>query len=267
MPEETQGLGDAGKALKERGEIASREGPVKQTWSGISSYAENLGYQDEQDFIKELEGKTVLDLGSGLGGLAKSAHMQGVKTRICSVNPTLRFPHSRVEEKAAAREWYGILNSGLNVDYYPREPDWLTKLIDRAKGFERKSFGTAQEYHDQRAVAAFAHALPFLKDSFDLIVDKRAVFGWFISSNTEESVRHKPAFEASIKEMMRVLKPGGRLLVGDIGTFGWVEAGVEPIPSWKEEALREMGLDYEIIWERNRDGKKTMSLGVEIKKH
>lgn len=44
-----------------------------ETLSTITEYASAMGYPSREDFVQEIRGKRILDLGSGLGGLAKDA--------------------------------------------------------------------------------------------------------------------------------------------------------------------------------------------------
>ncbi len=233
-----------------------------EIFSGIMDYAYGLGYSSREAFVQAIKGKKILDLGSGLGGLAKDTFFQQVDCQVISLNPRLATDMRR-DEKEATKEYV--------EEMVPEMPS-LRRLINKLRGMPEEDYlKEIQKAHDQRAVAGFAHSLPFQDNSFDLIFDKEAISKYatsqdydFVDKSTPEE---KELFRKSLREMIRVLKPGGKIRIGDIFGYGSSE-------DWKQRILDELGLDYEILWEDLR-GKKIYpnlwgdkrAIGVEIVKH
>lgn len=207
-------------------------GTVYETYRDLGRYAECLGYSAKAELVTDLEGKDVLDVGSGLGGLVKSAVAEGVKTRIISVNPRLSLPKWRHHQKDETELQL--------VDYLP------------------KSLKKAQRVHDHNSVAAFAQALPFKDSSFDLIFDN---FGVSYYSGAKEEIG---IFEPAIKEMLRVLRQGGHIRIGDICNYGLRERNLSSEPSENEQILIDLGIDYKIVWAKDRLNNQV--LGIDITK-
>lgn len=219
-----------------------------ETFSTITEYACALGYPTLPDFIQEITGKRVLDLGSGLGGLSKSACHQQINCEIVSLNPRLALGDFKRREKSATETY---------VKQAVSETPTLTRLLWRLRGISETDFiSKVQRFHDERAAAGFAYALPFEKESFDLIFDKDAVSRYasrWSEDYIEPTLEEKQLFQRAIEEMVRVLKPGGKIRIADIFGYGYDKA-------WKQKILDELGLDYTILclW-----GDK-QALGVEI---
>lgn len=181
---------------------------------------------------------------------------------IISLNPRLATV-SRQNEKKSTKEYVAQI--------FP-DTSRLRKLINRAmKKPVRDWVMETQKVHDDSAVAGFAHALPFQADTFDLILDKDAVSKYatpqdhdFVDKSTHEE---KELFKESLREMIRVLKPGGKIRISDVFGYGSKE-------DWKQNILYELGLDYKVLWEDmtnsyvypNLWGDKR-AIGVEIIKH
>lgn len=67
----------------------------------LHKYTEALCFGSQADFIAYITGKRVLDIGSGLGGLAKVCELRGIDSKIISVNPKLADSSVRRREKAS----------------------------------------------------------------------------------------------------------------------------------------------------------------------
>lgn len=242
-----------------------------ETFSTILTYAAELGYPNEEAFIQDLQGKVVLDLGSGRGGLAKDVALKDINCRIVSANPRLSRKGTRVDEKITTQEY-------ISSVIPPPRPSLLERLLNRlgkAKKDNQQEVAlkNTQRYHDQAAFAAYAHALPYKDNSFDLILDNQAVskYAGYNPYETIGSEAEKQLFADAIREIVRVLKSGGQIRIGDFMGYGW-ETDWEN--DWKQMILKQQDLDYGVLWEDLRGkhiypnlwGDKR-ALGVVITKH
>lgn len=172
------------------------------------------------DLAKEMENKVVGDLGSGLGGLSKSAFVEGISTDIFSFNPSLDRPEFKEAEE---EQTFGAMRRA-----YPDISD--------------ETIREAQKNHDENLILAFAYDLQPVKDNFfDLLIDTTAVHAYFKPED-------KDIYEMSIKEMLRVLKPGGKILIED--GFRWAigETDQEGKIRFKEEILQKLGIHYDVLY-------------------
>lgn len=233
-----------------------------EDFSTVAEYASAMGYPTREAFVQEIEGKKILDLGSGLGGFAKDVFIQQVNCKVISLNPRLATS-SRQREKEHTKVY---------VEQIVPETPHLRKLFNRVRKIpERDYIRETQEAHDKGALAGFVHALPFQDNSFDLIFDKDAVSKYatpqdydFVDKSTLEE---KELFRRSLREMIRVLKPGGEIRIADIFGYGSSK-------DWKQKILDELGLDYKVLWEDLTDKNiypnlwgDRRAIGVEIVKH
>lgn len=208
------------------------KGNVAETWRDPSTYAAWLGYGSVDNFKREIAGKDICDIGSGIGGLEKGLTLDGFDTsRIVSVNPVVHTRRFIKQEKSDTNK---ILKE-------------LPRTIIRKL---RRDFF-------QNTVDAFAHNLPFANESFDI------VFDMFAASHYTNTSKTPLVFEASILEMLRILRPGGELRIGDPLSYGKYNADGSPV-SENEKILLSLGLAYEIIYD-NED-KETPRRGVIIYK-
>lgn len=67
----------------------SEPGGMRETGRTIETLASEIGFESEGAFIASIEGKTVLDVGSGWGWLAKEVMGRKIKAEVYSVNPRL----------------------------------------------------------------------------------------------------------------------------------------------------------------------------------
>jgi len=233
-----------------------------ETFSNIAEYAAAMDYESKEALIEELKGKTVLDLGSGLGGLAKNAFAENVDCQIVSLNPRLSESSRRQSEKEATEQYA--------LDVFP-EPTFLEKIKRVVKiEPERDRAREMQEAHDKRAVAGFAHVLPFKDGSFDLIFDKDAVSKYAARIDMDFIDRSTPTekgmFKEAHREMIRVLKPGGKAKIFDLFGYGSSK-------DWKQGILDELGITYRVIKKDRVEsglplwmGGDEVAIGVEITK-
>jgi SAM-dependent methyltransferase len=254
---------ESARESKEQGILRqSAEAGGGEIFSTIAEYTPTLGYLSEEELIADIEGKKVLDLGSSLGGLAKDVARRKIDCQVYSLEPRLSMGGARNEEKAATQEY---------LEQVTPKTSKLGKLVKRLKGIPEDDHREMQESHDRGATAAFAHALPFQDNSFDLILDKEAVSKHATRQDYDyvdkTTAGEKELFRTSLEEMVRVLKPGGRIRISDLFGYGWKD-------SWKEQIMDEMGLDY-ILLEEDLTNKqiypnlwgKSRTIGVEITKH
>lgn len=151
----------------------------------LGEYAKDLGFASSEAFEKFIEGKKVLDIGSGYGGFAIHARLKKLNTTIVSVNP---------------RRYY--------------DPDFeikRVKLLLACPPFNqvnRSDLDEAIRMSDANTYPYFAHNLKFEDQTFDIVIDNHAVF--FYGSS-----QYLPIYRKSFQEMMRVKKSGGCILIGD----------------------------------------------------
>jgi len=198
-------------------------GPVAVTFRDPTAYAHQLGYGNQENLVRAIAGKDVCDLGSGCGGLYKMLTLEGLNTsRITSVDPLIGS------------------RSFIASDKFQTE----RRLVEYPKDVVRK---IRREYLS-KVVKAFAHKLPFADNSFDLVFDNWAVS---VYTATEEL-----AFEDSVLEMIRILRPGGELRIGDPFSYG------SSYVSNKEKILKKLGLKYEVIWAEENGVKEKQGVVV-----
>lgn len=141
---------------------------------GIGKYA-NFFKMSENDFISLISNKSILDLGSGWGDLAKECSLKEIPTKVTSVNPRLALSDFRAKEKKMTEKIVG-------------EEDLAKKV---------------QIVHDERALSAFAQGLPFKDEGFDLVFD---VLGPSFYSDDEN-------FREVTQEMYRITKKKGQIMI------------------------------------------------------
>jgi SAM-dependent methyltransferase len=194
-------------------------------------YAHDLGYTDEETLLLAITNKIVCDVGSGFGTLYKTLALRGIQTKIIPVNPRIQLEEYRDGDSLL-----------MELDF-PNYPQDEVHRIHRL--------------HDENVVVAFAHKLPLDNDSVDLVFDNAAVSYY---AQEEDAL----AFEDSILEMIRILRPGGELRLGDWVHYGGGSSGKETFPSFQEEILRKHNLRYEYIQEPS--SKRREIIGVIIYK-
>jgi len=201
----------------------------------ISMYSKGLGFESKEQLIELIEGKRVADAGSGFDGFALDAILQGIDTTIIPINPARENVGFVEDRRNAIEMWRDLYYSNYSSDAIDNA---LIKV-------------------DQNAVTAFAHDLSAIPNNeVDIVTDNLAVFHY-------SKPEFRDAYEQSIKEMLRILKPGGKILIGDGSNM---IAGVEP---WYREIFDKLGLDYQYIEREIPVGETTVTqrYGIEITKH
>lgn len=252
---------------EENGGVLERVVHGGETFTTVEEYADELGYPSEEGFIRELGDGKVLDLGSGLGGLAKSAAFKQLPCIVYSLNPR-GGKGQRRDEKEATRDY--VLGE---LTRQRSQKDRLEGIKDsfQAKKIQEGMIRRVQEAHDKYLVRALAHRLPFEDGLFNLIIDNQAMSKYAgRPDDNYASNEERMRFKQAMMELFRVLRPGGKIRIGD-SDYGYGEEDSQPI-SWKEQVLTELGFNYRLIliipktpvppFLLRRDGRMTM--GVEI---
>lgn len=166
-----------------------------------------------------IRGKVVLDMGSGLGALAKCALAEEIPGEVHSVNPGLNEPKRKHHEETGGRRH-------LRHQY----PHLSEARLDEI-----------QRVHDARLSKRFAHQLNDFKDGqFDVIVDCVAVHGYM--GDVPE------VYRKTIREYARVLRPGGvAVIVDDAHQCGRMSKTGEDLLTFRRRAAFEAGLQYRLV--------------------
>jgi len=198
-------------------------GSAPDTFRGLSDYNELLK-PFGVDIRDEIAGKVVGDVGSGIGGLAKTAYVEGIDATVRSINPHFTEPEfKRFEEENTA--------DSLRRDY---------------PGLSDEAIEGAQAYHDTHLATDFAHDLSFDDETFDLLTDVVAVNAYALEDK-------EALYARTMSEMLRVLKPGGKILIVDgYRTAIGVRDEVTGEPMFKEKVLQEMGVRYTSVYDPKR---------------
>lgn len=211
--------------LKEQAKALEKKllgGRIGDTFRGIN----DLGLDEFGiDITDAIRGSVVADVGSGYGGLAKSAKAENIPTTIYSINPKLALAEiKRVEE--------GVTQQELRIRY----PNITDEEIQ-----------AAQRYHDEHLSTNFAHDLTDFEDnSLDLIVDNVAVHAHMPEESEE-------LYERTVQELLRVLKSGGKIIVRDSFENAIGVPGDEGGLVMKEKVLTRLGIHYEPIRTKEND--------------
>lgn len=178
------------------------------TLRSITQIAPLLGFMDPEEFISYIYGKEVLDVGSGLNGLAIDVLLQGLPTGVTSINPAIyhpRFERQQIRKLLEAKEGFF--------------PDFTPGAIELARIEANKN-----------CLPFFAHDLQLPSKKYDVVIDNLAVF--YYTDRNQRSVLVR-----SLEEMMRVCR--GSIRVGD---FSAIYGDI--YPGWKEQILKNMRINY-----------------------
>lgn len=200
-------------------------GVMSQSFRGIRDpFVVNLG-----DIAAEVKRKVVGDIGSGLGGLAKTASVEEIDTAIWSINPVLRDELYNGWQARATRE----------------------KLPQLYPSVTEEQLVKAQRDHDAHVSTNFAHDLSDFPDGFfDLLIDNYAVHGYM----PEDA---QALYERTLDEMLRVTKE--KILIGDGG--GQKSAAWGNPESMQRKAVAARGIEPVII-RQNKSWQKGVIQGV-----
>lgn len=150
------------KGLRTWSRRSTENTPTPDAGHGLEEYETKLGFNR-----KELEGLTVLDLGSGATEkLSRELKESGVNSNIISLNPD--YIYEDIRNTATQSGWQG------------------------------------------KSVAALAQELPFKNESFDAIIGLNSV-------SIYANISHPEALQAWLSEIARVLRSGGKALIGPLG--------------------------------------------------
>lgn len=162
------------------------------------SYPKMLGFENKAVFLEWIKDKTVLDLGSGYGVIARDVKLEEEKTganyntKIVSLNPTFSKEGFRGIADKEAREYFtytGRLPPPSNSD----ENKELVRTINDA--------------HSQNAVAGTWNNLPFVDNAFDRVMATYS-FPYYELTWKSKKAGEQKLLEI-VQEVKRVLKPGG----------------------------------------------------------
>jgi SAM-dependent methyltransferase len=194
------------------------------TATGVERYAQELGFKNEGEFIQYIEGKKVCDIGSGYGAFGVECILRGINVEIIGVNPNI------------GRSSFAMYQEG-------------TLLRRFESTFTKEQILSAIEQYNNKTLATFAHDLSDIpSDSQDIILENRAVT--FYSGEIGAGL-----YKKSLLEMIRVLKPGGKLRIGDRTSYGW------EVLSSNEQILKDLELNYSVIYDSENPSRP---LGVEV---
>lgn len=237
--EHEQGLGYFGEPSKRRALNQSEEEldrvlkkaeglgvTTLDTYTGLDQTVADLG-RTRESFIGLIQGKRVCDVGSGKGGLAIECALENIDARIVSVEPAIAHPNF----KSGQLE---VLKKKLGGKY---------SLESIQEAFKR---------YEQNAYAATADELPFEDNFFDLAIDNRSVT--FYSAKIGREL-----FKRSLQEMLRIIKPKGKLLIGDAVHFLNPEGG-----GFQMRAIDNLGLSYDFIYKLDDQEKHKLPIGIVI---
>ena len=197
------------------------------SYRGIDETATGLG-RSRDEFVASIRGTKICDVGSGYGGLAIECILENITNNVISVNPAIAHPSFK--------------NSQRKI---------LVKELSNR--FSKAQIYSAFDVYERNSYSATAEKLPFGDNTFDLVVDNKAV--------TFYSAKIGPdRYKKSLQEMIRILKPGGQLIIGD---------GVHFLDESKKSAqlqiIEDLGLKYTFIYGQE-ESKYKLAIGVIITK-
>lgn len=226
--------------------LASYEQNSASFWRGTFRGLRDRDYQglyyhdearDENNFdlVSEIKRKIVGDIGSGAGGLAITAAMEGVEGEIWSIHPNMGDEEfTRWQQRVAVEE---------------------LKTFASAEDIEK-----AQKMYESRGIRGFAHNLRSVPDeAFDVLIDSYAAHKYMS--------REPGVYEASIKEMQRVLRRRGKIIVlGGLAPLPFLnEQPYLPVTDFRERELKRLGIPFTSLYNKAPNGEKG-PVGAIIKK-
>jgi ubiquinone/menaquinone biosynthesis C-methylase UbiE len=182
---------------------------VNETLGLIGKYVEHLGFKSEEDFLRIVGGKTILDAGSGQGGIAKQLAMRHSTARVISLSSRLSQSDYRKDEKAST---------------------WIAGIQNQTTELEEME---SQKVHDSRAIAAFLQSIPLSNQSVDIILD--CMTSYYID------FKRITDFQRIIREYRRIIRENGEVRL-DIE-----EVRENHNLTWQENVFSRNGFDSERI--------------------
>ncbi len=172
-------------------------GTPLETAGSWSALVRGLGFSSDQELFNFIEGKNVLDVGSGMGGLFKEAMVRGSKAKIFNVNPRFSLEgHAR-----EAHEMYEMMAEEL--------PENIEE-INRA--------------HDEFSLAAFSNKLPVRSNSVGVVIDNKAAVYHCLYEDRFDDLEiigssfnpNEKALSETLDEYLRVLERNGKARIGGL---------------------------------------------------
>ncbi|OGM11418.1 hypothetical protein A2Z22_00875 [Candidatus Woesebacteria bacterium RBG_16_34_12] len=198
------------------------------TYSGLDRTAKDLG-RTKESFTSLIKGKRICDIGSGKGGLAIECALENIDAEIVSVEPAIAHPNFKSSQLETLKEKLG-------------------------GNYSQEQIQNAFDAYEQNAYAGSADELPFEDDFFDIAIDNRSVT--FYSAKIGREL-----FKKSLQEMLRIIKPKGKLLIGDAVHFLDSEDG-----GFQMGVIEDLGLSYEFIYKLGDKEKHKLPIGIVIAK-
>ncbi len=196
---------------------------------------QGLYYRDEArneynfDLVREIKQRIVGDVGSGAGGLATTAAMEEIEGEIWSIHPNMGDEEfTRWQQKTVVGELKSL---------YP---------IASAEDIEK-----AQKKYESRGIRGFAHNLRSVRDEFfDTLIDSYAAHKYMS--------REPGVYNASIHEMLRVLRRGGKIIVlGGLAPLPFMDGFPDlPVSDFRERALQRLGIPFTALYKKAPNGEK-----------
>ncbi len=207
-----------------------------ETGKGIKSYSSSLGFKSESQFVNFISEKAVCDVGAGYGGFAIECFLRGIPVKVTSVNPRIENSQFKMDQS----------------NYFK----WLRKF------HSNEDIQRAIEYFKTNAFPQLAHELIFPDNSYDVVLDIDAITLYAIENDIPGRIG-RSLYKKSIEQMVRILKPGGHLLIGDP-----LKANLPEKFNWPEQVFKELGLQYSKIYEPRKHifDRKRQALGYDITK-
>lgn len=203
-------------------EIPRRE-PITSInyFNPIENLALSLGFKNLPEFGRFLENSwLVVDVGSGYDGLALGALFYDINAKVVSVNPDRQSDSFAKGRLSTSLQW-------INSHFSPEE---LQSLGQQLPGILQAHF----QIIDSQATKDMADNLSLPDTSAGAIIDSFAASYYMLEEE------FKGRFEKTIGEYLRVLKPGGEVLIADPSMFN--SQG-----DWKLKVIQELGIDYQTI--------------------
>lgn len=148
----------------------------KATYKGYPYYFE---FESVQTFIDYVRNKTILDIGSGYGNLARELFVANANSKVYSLNPSLKQPDFKKQMDLSF-----LIQSGLH-------PIKDKELIESAHNF-----------HDQHALPAKWDKIPLPDESIDIAV---SLFAFPFYAKTAKEIK------TAITEILRTVRPDGEI--------------------------------------------------------
>ena len=148
----------------------------KATHKGYPDY---FGFENVQAFIDYVRNKTILDIGSGYGNLARELFLAKSNSIVYSLNPELKRPDFK-----------------QRMDFNFR----LQNNLDPVK--DKEQIESAHKFHDQYALPAKWDKIPLPNESIDIAISLFA-FPFYAKTATE--------IKTAITEILRTVRPDGEI--------------------------------------------------------